>query len=198
MRPGVVVLVGAVVLSVAGCATTRTTSPHSTVVSSQLAASQPVGSGAASTGLAASGPASSAPASSGPPSSQPASAVASAAPASGSDPTLQKLWDLAVSAATAQGGTIKAAQAVRSTHARAVAVTSGGIIEGDQPVWVIQVEGVGEFVCNSCSVPAGASAPHGRFQTFVVDASTFRTLDFGLSDTDANLTQLGTVVTLHP
>ena len=87
---------------------------------------------------------------------------------------------------------------MRSTHARAVAVTSGGIIEGDQPVWVIQVEGVGEFVCKSCSVPPGASAPHGRFQTLVVDASTFRTLDFGLSDTDANLTQLGPVVTLHP
>jgi hypothetical protein len=103
-----------------------------------------------------------------------------------------------VSAATAQGGTIKAAQAVRSTHARAVAVTSGGVITGDEPVWVVQVEGVKEFVCNSCSFPQGASAPHGRFQVLILDASTFRTLDFGLSDKDASLIQLGSVVELHP
>ena len=182
MRLAVACVGGAVVLCSAGCATTRTTSPRSIVVSSELVSSQPVGSGAASSVLA---------------SSQPAAPVT--ALASGNvDPALQKLWDLAVSAATAQGSTVKAAQAVRSTHARAVAVTSGGGVGGDQPVWVVQVEGVGEFVCNSCSVPQGASAPHGRYQVFIVDASTFRTLDFGLSAKAADLTQLGPVVDLHP
>ena len=74
----------------------------------------------------------------------------------------------------------------------------GDGVEGDQPVWVIQVEGVAEFVCESCTGPKGAPAGHGRFQLLIVDASTFQTWDFGMSDKDANLTQLGPVVTLHP
>jgi hypothetical protein len=115
------------------------------------------------------------------------------------DPALEKrLWALAVSAATSEDGTVKEAQAVGSTHAHAVAVTMSDGVEGDQPVWVIQVEGVGEFVCGVCSVPPGASAPHGRFQLLIVDASTFRTLDFGLTDKDADLAALGPVLDLHP
>jgi hypothetical protein len=120
--------------------------------------------------------------------------------ASGSpDPALEKrLWALAVSAATSGGSTVKEAQAVGSTHARAVSATMGDGVEGDQPVWVIQVEGVAEFGCDACFGPAGSSAPHGRFQVLIVDASTFRTLDFGLSAKAANLAQLGPVVDLHP
>jgi hypothetical protein len=109
-----------------------------------------------------------------------------------------RLWALAVSAATAEGSTVKAAQAVGSTHARAVKVTMGDGVEGDQPVWVVQIEGVTEFVCDQCSVPQGASAPHGRFQLQIVDASTFRPLDFGLESTKTDLTKLGPVVDLHP
>jgi cytoskeletal protein RodZ len=149
-------------------------------------------------------PASSQPASSQPASSQPASPAPSSVtvPSSGSaslDAAVEKrLWALAVSAATSDGSTVKAAEAVGSTHARAVAVTMSDGVEGDQAVWVVQVEGVTEFVCDACSVPQGASAPHGRFQVLVVDASTFRTLDFGLDLTKIDLTQLGPVVDLHP
>jgi hypothetical protein len=155
---------------------------------------------------------SSEPASSEPASSQPAAlapAASSVSPSSSvtapslagasPDPAVEKrLWALAVSAAAAEGGTVKAAQAVGSTHARAVAVTMSDGVEGDQPVWVVQIEGVTEFVCDQCSVPEGASAPHGRFQLLIVDAETFRTLDFGLQSTETDLTKLGPVVGLHP
>lgn len=115
------------------------------------------------------------------------------------DPALKKrLWAFAVSAATSEGGTVKEAQAVGSTHAHAVSVTMGDGVEGDQPVWVVQVEGVADFVCDACSGPSGSSAPHGRFQLLIVDASTFRTLDFGLENTKVDLTKLGPVTELHP
>jgi hypothetical protein len=196
MRLAVAFVGGAVVLCVTGCASVRTTSARSVAVSSELVPSQPVVSEAAS-----SGPASSQPAVSEAASSAPASAVTmEPSAASGSlDPALEKrLWALAVSAATSEGGTVKEAQAVRSTHAHAVAVTMSDGVQGDQPVWVVQVEGVADFVCDACFGPPGSSAPHGRFQLLIVDASTFRTLDFGLSAKDADLTQLGPVVDLHP
>ena len=174
----VAVLAGfAVALGVAGCATPATRA--TTAISS--------------------GPASSQPASSEPASSESASSLAASSAVASLGPAVEKrLWALAVSAATSEGSTVKAAQAVGSTHARAVAVTMSDGVEGDQAVWVIQVEGVGEFVCDQCSVPQGASAPHGRFQVLVVNASTFRTLDFGLDATKTDLTQLGSVVDLHP
>jgi hypothetical protein len=115
------------------------------------------------------------------------------------DPALVKrLWALADSAATGDGSPVKVAQAVRSTHALAVAMTMGDGVEGDQPVWVIQVEAVGEFVCDGCSYPQGAVAPRGRFQLLVVDASTFQSLDGSIGSRKADLTQFGPVVDLHP
>jgi hypothetical protein len=125
--------------------------------------------------------------------------LASSAASGGSNAAIeQRLWTLAVGAATAEGTTVKDAEAVRSTHMRAVAVTMGDGVEDDQPVWVIQLEGVAEFVCDQCSFPQGAKAPRGRFQVLIVGASTFQGLDFGLSDTKADLTKLGSVVDLHP
>jgi hypothetical protein len=146
---------------------------------------------------ASSQPAALAPAASSVPPSSSVTAPSSAS--ASSDPAVEKrLWALAVSAAAAEGGTVKAAQEVGSTHARAVAVTMSDGVEGDQPVWVVQIEGVTEFVCDQCSVPQGGSAPHGRFQLLIVDAATFRTLDFGLQSTKTDLTKLGPVVDLHP
>jgi hypothetical protein len=176
-----------VALCVASCATPANRA--TTAISSESASSE-----SASSEPASSQPASSEPASAGPASTP----VPSSAGASLDAAVEKRLWALAVAAATSDGSTVKAAQAVGSTHARAVAATMGGGVEGDQPVWVVQVEGVTEFVCEACSVPQGASAPRGRFQVLVVDASTFRTLDFGLESTKADLTQLGSVVDLHP
>jgi hypothetical protein len=182
----------AVALCVGGCATPAS----SGAASSQPASSQPAPSQPASSQPAPSQPASSQPASAGPASSSmtlPPSASVSLSPA-----VEARLWAFAASVATSEGSRVKAAQAVGSTHARAVAVTMSDGVEGDQPVWVVQIEGVTEFVCDQCSVPPGASAPHGRFQLQIVDASTFRTLDLGLESTKTDLTKLGPVVDLHP
>jgi hypothetical protein len=163
------------------------------LASSELASSQPAVSDTTSSAPASSAPASSAPASGGP-----ASSVAPTESFSFDAAIEQRLWTLAVSAATAEGSTVKEAQAVGSTHARAVAATMGDGVEDDQPVWVIQVEGAAEFVCDQCSFPQGAAAPRGRFQVLIVGASTFQGLDFGLSDKKSDLTKLGQVVELHP
>jgi biotin carboxyl carrier protein len=198
MRLRVAVALGAAALCAAGCATTQMTSARSVVVSSEPVARQPALSEVASSAPASSAPASSAPASSSPTSAGPVSTVAPTASLSFDAAIEQRLWTLAVSAATAEGSTVKEAEAVGSTHAHAVAVTMGDGVEDDQPVWVVQLEGVAEFVCDQCSVPPGAKAPRGRFQVLIVGASTFRGLDFGLSDTKADLTKLGSVVELHP
>lgn len=180
------------VLVVAACTASCARPASLGVAASQAASSQ----------FPASQPASSAPASPQSTASGPASSSVIAAPLSASaplGPAVQKrLWALAVSAATTNGSSVKAAQAVGSTHAHAVAVTMKDGVEGDQPVWVVQIEGVSDFVCEACSVPPGASAPRGRFQVLIVDASTFRTLDFGIDATRTDLSQLGTVVDLHP
>lgn len=200
MRLTSVVVAGAVALC-AGCAMTRTSSARSVTVSSQLASPQPVSSQPVPSGAVSSGPVPSGPASTGPASTG-AGQLASPAPSAvgGSpDPALEKqLWAIAESAATGDGSPVKVAQAVRSTHALAVATTMGDGVEGDQQVWVIQVEAVGEFVCDGCSYPQGAVAPRGRYQVLVVDASTLRSLDGSIGDREADLAQLGPVVDLHP
>ena len=120
------------------------------------------------------------------------------APVIGIDATTeQRLWKSAVSAASAQTGTVLLAEAVKSTHATAVRVTSGDGVSGEEPVWVIQVTGAAEFVCRTCSEPMGGQAPKGRYLTLVLDATTFDQTDFGLEDKAANLAQLGAVISLH-
>jgi hypothetical protein len=111
--------------------------------------------------------------------------------------TEHRLWLIASQAARSLGGQIKIAEAVRSQHARAVRVTSGGRVTGNQAVWVIQVEGVRQFVCGLCSGPPGASAPRGRFVTIVLDATTFDRTDFGIAPERVDLARLGTVIRLH-
>lgn len=106
----------------------------------------------------------------------------------------RQLWELATRAAHSHVAT---AEAVRSAHARAVRVTMGDVVHGNQPVWVIQVGGRREFVCNACSRPAGAAAPRGRFLLLVVDATTLKAFDSGIGPTHADLGQLGTVIDLH-
>jgi hypothetical protein len=73
----------------------------------------------------------------------------------------------------------------------------GDLVQGNQPVWVIQVEGSTHFLCNACSRPQGAAAPRGRYLTLVLDATTLQTLDDGIGPTRADLGQLGTVIDLR-
>lgn len=110
---------------------------------------------------------------------------------------MARLWLLATRAAKANGAVVLSAEAVRSTHAKAVWVTMGDRVEGDQPVWVVQVKGQKPFVCGECSIPPGTSAPTGRYLLLVVGAQTFQQSDFGITSTDAHLNRLGPLVSLH-
>jgi hypothetical protein len=110
--------------------------------------------------------------------------------------TEQRLQTLAEQTARSLDGSIKTAQAVKSRHSTAERAISGDIVPGNEPVWAIQVEGAHEFVCHSCSYPAGAAPPRGRYFTLIVDAKTFATTDFGLDSSRADLAELGTVMDL--
>ena len=114
------------------------------------------------------------------------------------DPVIEhRLWRVAERAAEGMDGQIHSAQSVMSQHAAAVRLTSDAIVPGNQAVWAIQVEGVQEFVCRTCSAPAGAPLPSGRFITLVIDAGTFEESDFGVGPERDDLGELGTVVELH-
>ena len=108
-----------------------------------------------------------------------------------------RLWAVAASTATANGGKVLRAEAVRSTHALAVKKIMQTEVSGEQDVWVVQVEGAQLFRCITCSVPAGAGVPRGRYVTVVVDAKTFERLDFGIGPAKADLGRLGRVIALH-
>ena len=53
-------------------------------------------------------------------------------------------------------------------------VTGDAVNEADRPAWVIEV--TGDFVCNTCSIPRGGSAPTGSvmYSIFNVDGSQGR------------------------
>ena len=57
----------------------------------------------------------------------------------------------------------------------------------------------GHFVAKDVSVPAGAAAPNGRYISVVVDAKTFRGLDFGTGPNPPPVASasLGPVTYLH-
>jgi hypothetical protein len=108
-----------------------------------------------------------------------------------------RLWRIAARAAEGMNGRIKDAQAVKSQHAAAVRLTSDAVVSGKSDVWAIQIEGVHAFVCRTCSFPAGARPPSGRFITLVIDAETFKETDFGIAPDGVDLGKLGTVIELH-
>ena len=60
------------------------------------------------------------------------------------------------------------------------AAAGGDVVDSDQPVYEIVIEG--DFVCETCSRPPGASPPRGSVATLSVDRRTFRVTDFTLTD----------------
>ena len=150
-----------------------------------------------SAGCASSGTSTASPSSSHSSASSVSRSQSSASTAGADSQTAHRLWLLAVSGARQNGGTVLTAEAVKSSHGKAVQATMGEGVQGDTPVWVLQVEGTKPFVCGVCRVPAGASAPTGRYLTYILDQQTFAQSDFGVTATGADLSQLGTVITLH-
>jgi hypothetical protein len=70
--------------------------------------------------------------------------------------------------------------AVLTTHAKALtSATPGDFVPGTGGIRVFLITMRGHFVSNG-SRPPGAAAPAGSYLSLVVDASTFRVLDYGL------------------
>ena len=90
------------------------------------------------------------------------------------------------------------ADAVETTHVRAVQLTYGDEPDDSQPVWLIQVEGTRPFVCEDCLRPPRAVAPTGRVMQIDLDAKTFATRDFGLVNNWLDLSRAGQVIPLRP
>jgi hypothetical protein len=60
-----------------------------------------------------------------------------------------------------------------------VAVPSGGrCVQGGDGTWPTMR---GRFIAREATGPPGAKAPTGRYLSLVIDAKTFRGLDFGIS-----------------
>ncbi len=104
----------------------------------------------------------------------------------------------AAAAGDPNSGHADKAEAVKSTHATGEKVASGGdIVQGNEPVWIVQVEGT--FTCNLCSHPQGFRGTiAGHYLTITVDASTWRDTDFGIGDRRADLAKLGKVIDVTP
>jgi hypothetical protein len=74
--------------------------------------------------------------------------------------------------------------AVMTTRAKALtSATPGDDVPGSSRVRVFLITMRGHFTAKDASRPPGAKAPTGRYLSLVIDAKTFRGLDFGISPT---------------
>ncbi|MGN6172777.1 MAG: hypothetical protein ACTHPS_07470 [Streptosporangiaceae bacterium] len=72
--------------------------------------------------------------------------------------------------------------AVVTTRAKALtSATPGDHVPGSARVRVFLITMRGHFTAKDASQPPGAKAPTGRYLSLVIDAKTFRGLDFGIS-----------------
>jgi hypothetical protein len=63
-------------------------------------------------------------------------------------------------------------------------------------VWVIQIEARSTFACRQCKGPPGSHVT-GRFITVIVNRSDYSSTDFAVTNSGADLTQLGQVILLN-
>jgi len=102
---------------------------------------------------------------------------------------VSRLTEIAKHAARANGDRhLLWATAVLTTHEQALrSATPGDTVSNRRHVAAYLVTIRGRFVCKTCSVPPGANAPKGRYISIVVDAKTFKDMDFGLSQKASKL-----------
>jgi hypothetical protein len=108
--------------------------------------------------------------------------------------TEQQVLRIALGAATASGDPRPTLiQHSAGTRYAANAISSGDRVPGS--VWSYLVAERGQFVAESASRPAGVSAPRGSVITLVVNATTGRVSDSGISNQYPRLDKLGPVTT---
>jgi hypothetical protein len=95
------------------------------------------------------------------------------------------------------GGAATLVQFVASTREKANKAAGGDIVPGDQKVYLIQI--TGNFIGGPDSYPCCTAPSPKPFTelTAIVDASTFMGLDNGMSSQPADLSSLGTVITVQ-
>ena len=109
-----------------------------------------------------------------------------------------QLADFARQLAIANDEPHPSAFAVRTTFREAEAATDSGSSpepDGGTPVWLVQV--LGNFVCNTCSGPAGHAPITGTAMILIVNAGTLDTYSFQMRPTPIDLAPLGAVVTVE-
>ena len=109
------------------------------------------------------------------------SAAATGAPVPA--PLIGRLTAIAHRAATINGDPHPAwITAVLTTRAKALtSATPGDYVPGSAHVKVFLITMRGRFTATEATGPPGAKAPTGRYLSLVIDAKTFRGLDFGIS-----------------
>jgi hypothetical protein len=109
------------------------------------------------------------------------SAAATGAPVPA--PAIGRLTAIAHRAATINGDPHPAwITAVLTTRAKALtSATPGDHVPGSAHVTVFLLTMRGRFTATEATGPPGAKAPAGRYLSLVIDAKSFRGLDFGIS-----------------
>ena len=123
--------------------------------------------------------------------------AASSTPALGqSGVTLTALAALAKSSAAFDGDSnVTSAEAVLTTE-RGAGTVMGELDNPTEPVYLVQTQG--NFTANRASVPQTATnPPTGNYDVLEVDVKTGQVLGSGIGTADANLSSLGTVITLQ-
>lgn len=85
-------------------------------------------------------------------------------------------------------------QLVRSTRQAANAAASGATVDSDQAVYVLILHG--HFTGYTAKVPPGQPLPQGSALVLVVDATTNRVTDYGITNHPPSIHALGPVTNL--
>jgi hypothetical protein len=97
-------------------------------------------------------------------------------------------------AAYADDSNVVAGDAVLTTRQAAATASSGDLVNTNQPVYLVQLQG--HFTALGASVPPGVKLPTGTDLTLVVDATSGSVTDWGVSNRKADLYKLGSVIAL--
>jgi hypothetical protein len=85
-------------------------------------------------------------------------------------------------------------QYVATDRQAAIAATSGGSVDSDQPVYLVVA--IGKFAAQGVAPPGSTTVPTGSVMILVLDAQTLDITDWGVTTIVPKLTPLGQVQNL--
>lgn len=107
----------------------------------------------------------------------------------------QMLKDIAKQLSAANGvKTPRSMKYVITTRQAAAEATSQAIVDTDQPVYLVSLQG--NFTGKTAKVPGGSPTPRGTEMTAAIDPATGRIVDWGIEATAPDLSRLGAVQSL--